>query len=142
MAGTLVNDGTIAGSVAFVGRAALGGTSTLLNLASIQGSISFQGDAGTDALTNDGSVSGSITETAGTGPVTLINDGTDVTAIDVQGDAAAVGDDATTVATNRLLNEQSGLSAIQFVGGGGGNNLLDNEAAGVSSITLTSLRLQ
>ena len=68
--------------------------------------------------------------------MTLINDGTGVTAIDVNGDAAATAT-TPTVATNRLLNEQSGLSGIQFVGGGGGN-LLDNEADGVASITLTS----
>ena len=117
-------------------RLTYGGTSTLLNLASIQGSISFQGDAGTDAVTNDGSVAGTITENAGTGPMTLINDGTGVTAIDVNGDAAATAT-TPTVATNRLLNQQSGLSAIQFIGGGGGN-LLDNAAAGVASITLTA----
>jgi hypothetical protein len=134
--GSLVNDGTITGGVTFIGQAVNGGSSTLLNLASIEGSISFQGDAGIDALTNDGIVAGSITENAGPGPVTLINDGSGVTAINVNGDAAATT--ATpTVATNRLLNEQSGLATIQFVGGGGGN-LLDNQADGVGSINLTS----
>jgi Periplasmic copper-binding protein (NosD)/Right handed beta helix region len=139
--GTLVNDGNVSGSFTFQdGASSIASIESLVNLAEVKGTITFNGDGGTDSLDNSGSVGKGLVFNAGSGTNTLVNTSTAVvdsisfTGIPESQLLHPAGSPAVPMPANQVLNQENGLASINYHGGDGGN-LLVNTGVSVGSMT-------